>query len=110
MGTPLAVASQKAFRIFERFYVLTALLFFAGGLIQRNVAEEDPTYRATPDRSYSIGQAIVYMILIPLLIIHWKKIVVGIRQAGWLLAVCALALLRRPGRSIFAIPRGMELG
>jgi len=78
-------------RKIEKFYVVISILFLASGVIQRAVAEDDPTARWQPDTGYRIGQLIVYSILIPLLAVHWRKILRGLRQSGWIIALCALA-------------------
>ena len=45
-------------RKIEKFYVVISILFLASGVIQRAVAEDDPTARWQPDIGYRVGQLI----------------------------------------------------
>lgn len=82
---------MKIFRICEKIYIVTSLLFFSGGLLQRAIAEDDHVARWTPDTGYRIGQFIIYVLLLPLLAVHWRKILRAVRYSGWIVALCFLA-------------------
>src|SRR5271168_767347 len=83
--------NMKIFRICEKIYLVTSLLFFAGGLLQRAIAEDDLTARWTPDPGLRIGQFVIYALLLPLLAVHWRKILHAVRYSGWIVALCFLA-------------------
>jgi exopolysaccharide production protein ExoQ len=77
-------------RKFEKVYVVVSMLFFAAGIIQRAVAEGEKN--AAPDGAYRIGELIVYAILAPLVVIHWREIRRGLLHSGWIFALCVLAI------------------
>jgi exopolysaccharide production protein ExoQ len=84
---------MKILRTLEKIYVVISLLFLANGLLPRAIAEDDPTARWQPDIGYRIGQLIVYSILVPLLLVHWRKILRGLLHSSWIVALCALAII-----------------
>jgi O-antigen ligase len=83
---------MKILRRFEQFYVTISMLFFTSGLLQRAIPEDDPNARWQSDIGYRIGQIIIFLILFPLLAIHWRKILRGLKQAGWIIALCGFAI------------------
>ena len=91
MSSRLAIAGQIMLRKFEKVYVVVSMLFFAGGLIQRAVAENDPTARTGPDYAYQVGAVIIYAILMPLVLFHWREMIQGLLRSGWIIAICFLA-------------------
>jgi exopolysaccharide production protein ExoQ len=102
---------MKTFRAFEKFYVVIAMLFLAGGVIQRAVAEDDPTVRTQANPGNAVGQLIVYSILLLLLFVHWRKILAGLRQSGWMIALCGLAIASAAWSSepLYTARRGIVL-
>lgn len=98
-------------RKFERFYVVITLLFFANGVYQRAVAEDDRTANPAWNFQGQVTQLVIYMILVPLLIVHWREIRQGLRRSGWILALCALVLFSAAWSSdlVFTARRGILL-
>ena len=82
---------MKLFRRLEKIYVVISMLFFAGGLLPRAIAEDDLHARWQTDIGYRVGQIIIFLILIPLLAYHWRKILRGLQQSGWIIAFCCIA-------------------
>jgi len=83
---------MKLLRQLEKAYVVVSMLFFSGGLIQRMVAEDDPAARLQPDMAFKIGQVIIYAILLPLAVVHWRRVLRGVQQSGWIFAMCGFAI------------------
>ncbi len=83
---------MKLLRTFEKFYIVVSMLFLTNGIIQKAIAESDVAGQTAPVPEDRIGQLLVCLILVPLLIIHSKKILAGLRQSGWVVALCSLAI------------------
>jgi O-antigen ligase len=83
---------MKTLRSLEKIYVVLAMLFLTNGLIPRSVAENDQAGQLQPVLGDRIGIIVVYLILIPLLVVHWRKIIPAVQRSGWIIALCGLAV------------------
>lgn len=84
--------NMRVLRTLEKIYVVISMLFLASGVIPRTVAEGDIATQLQQGPGDKYGQIIVYGLLIPLLLVHWRKILRGLANSGWILALCGLAL------------------
>jgi exopolysaccharide production protein ExoQ len=83
---------MRLLRKFENVYVVFTMLFLANGIIPRSVGENDQAgqQQAVPGDRILLG--LVYLILAGLVFVHWKEILRGLRQSGWIVALCGLAV------------------
>ncbi len=79
-------------RNLEKFYVVAVLLFLTGIGGQAPIAADGLAGRMQPQIWENIGRLIVCATLLPLLFIHRKKVLGGLRHSGWLIALCTIAL------------------
>ena len=79
-------------RTLEKLYVVSVLLFLTGIGEQAPIAANGLAGRMQPQIWENIGRLIVCGTLLPLLIIHRKKVMDGLRHSGWLIALCGVAL------------------
>jgi exopolysaccharide production protein ExoQ len=85
--------NTKTFQQFEKVYAVLAMLFLANGLIPSMVAENDNVGQFhEPNMGDRIAVVTLYLILVPLLIKHWRRIFDALRNSGWIVALCGLAL------------------
>jgi O-antigen ligase len=83
---------MKIWRNLEKVYVVISMLFMANGLIPRTITEGDLNAAIQQGPSDRYGQLIVYSLLVPLLLLHRRRILYGLRHSGWIVALCGLAL------------------
>lgn len=80
-------------RGFERFYVVVALLFLAGGAIPSDTAQNDLSVRGQFNEATAIGDVAVFAVLAAILAVRARFILRCIPFAGWPLSLAGLALL-----------------
>ena len=61
-------------------------------IFQKAVAQSDVAGQTSPVPEDRIGELLVCLILVPLLIVHSKKIFHALRHSGWIIALCSLAI------------------
>jgi|HubBroStandDraft_6_1064221.scaffolds.fasta_scaffold23645_2 exopolysaccharide production protein ExoQ len=76
----------------EKAYVVVVLFFLTGAGVAGNVGEGGATGRAESQPWENIGRLIVCVTLVPLFVIHWKRVLGGVRQSSWLIALCSVAI------------------
>lgn len=86
------MATSALLRAFERVYLVAGLIYFAGGFLTSHIAEGDVSQRQTSDLPKILLQLGLFATLAVLSAIHRKRVLVGLRSAGWVLLLCALAL------------------
>lgn len=79
-------------RNIEKVYVVVVLLYLTGIGVEGTIGAGGLAGRAQPQLWENIGRLVVCATLLPLLIIHRKKVMDGLRHSGWLIALCGLAL------------------
>lgn len=77
-------------RILERIYVVFALLYFAGGLIPTDLAENEHTQWI--DHASIAAQLIVFAVLPLVLFLHRKQFLRAIPYSGWIMVLCGLVV------------------
>ena len=102
---------MKLLRTFEKIYVVVSMLFLTNGIFQRAIAQSDVAGQTSPVPEDRIGELLVCLILVPLLIVHSRKILAGLRQSGWIVALCSLAIASAAWSSDwrFTLRRGVLL-
>jgi exopolysaccharide production protein ExoQ len=96
----------------EKCYVVFSMLFFANGVVPRAVAESDMAGQMQPVIGDKIGLWLVCVILGLLVIVHWRRVLAGLQQASWIIALCGLALVSAGWSydAAFTARRGIVLG
>ena len=84
---------MRLLKSFEKIYLVVSLLFFAQAIIQRATAEGDTSTDAQLSQAFLLGQALIYAILLPLLFVHWKKLLRGLQESRLIIALCAVVVL-----------------
>ncbi len=80
---------MKILHNFEKFYVIVVMIFLSGaGVAGRVGAGGAPP---APQLWQNYGRLLVCATLAPLLLLHFRKVMGGVRHAGWLIALCGLA-------------------
>ena len=83
---------MRLLRTFEKIYIVVSMLFLTNGIFQKAVAQSDVAGQTSPVPEDRIGELLVCLILVPLLIVHSKKIFHALRHSGWIIALCSLAI------------------
>lgn len=96
-------------RTLEKIYAVLAMLFLANAVVQRTVVAEES--RLAPHPLDAIGRLLVCALLVPLVVMHWREVLHGLRQSGWIVALCGLALASSlwSGDSGFTLRHGIFL-
>jgi O-antigen ligase len=79
-------------RAFEQIYLVIGLIYFAGGFFTSHIAEGDVSQRQNSDLPKILLQLGLFATLALLIAIHWKLVLPGLRSAGWVLFLCAVAI------------------
>jgi O-antigen ligase len=83
---------MKILQNLEKAYVVATLLFLTGVGVAGNIGAGGLTGRAQPQPWESVARLLFCATLVPFLVIHWRKVLDGLRHAGWIIALCGLAL------------------
>jgi exopolysaccharide production protein ExoQ len=82
---------MKILHFFEKCYVIVTLIFLSGAGVAGRVGAGGTAPAPQPWENY--GRLLVCVTLAPLLILHFREVMDGVRQSGWLIALCALAVV-----------------
>jgi exopolysaccharide production protein ExoQ len=77
----------------EKVYVLFALLYMARGIIPTVAGQGDQNQAPQFDVTTFVMQGALFAILAVLVFVHWESVIAGLRGSGWLLALCAVAIV-----------------
>jgi exopolysaccharide production protein ExoQ len=77
-------------RSLEKLYVLIVLVFLSGAGVAGTIGAGGTP--PPPQPWEVIGRLIVCATLAPLLILHYRRVLEGLRHSGWLIALCSFAL------------------
>jgi len=102
----------KISKRWEKFYVMSAFMFFVQAWQLTEVGESDSsTQRWLFDPTSFVAQGLLYSILGLLLFVHWKKVWRGLQSSGWVLALIAFAIASAAWSldPIFTLRRGTLL-
>jgi exopolysaccharide production protein ExoQ len=83
---------MKILRNLEKVYVVLALFFLTGAGVAGNVGAGGAAGRALPEVWENVARLIFCATLLPLLVIHWRKLLAAALQSGWIVALCGLAV------------------
>jgi exopolysaccharide production protein ExoQ len=80
---------MKILHNFERFYVVAVMIFLSGAGVAGRVGAGGTA--PAPQLWQNYGRLLVCATLAPLLLLHFRQVMEGVRHSGWLIALCGLA-------------------
>jgi exopolysaccharide production protein ExoQ len=103
------MVKRALLRAFEQVYLVVGLLYFDGGFLTSHIAEGDVSQRQNSDLPKILLQLGLFGVLALLVAVHWRRVLAGVRSAGWVLALYALALSSAAWSSdiVFTFRRGL---
>jgi len=80
---------DRVLYLFERLYIVVALIYFSNGLFPKDISENDPSVRGQFDPVSLLTQLGIFAVLVFLVLVHRRTFADGLKRAGWLIPLCA---------------------